>query len=135
MTDTTLTLNGLNITQSLGTTGSIPENFTMRVGYTSEFVKAFAVDTTALTAEQLAAKETSISLLAFNTTETEITLLDLPVEFMTKFNNGEYTFDGNVMYIEFVSSGATVSGENKVYFAFDLAKTIQNVEISGPVVF
>ncbi len=134
LTDTTLTLNGLSISQSLGTTGNIPENFTMRVGYTSEFVKAFAVDTTALTAEQLAAKETSIVLSAFNSTETEITLFDLPDEFVTKFNNGEYTFEGNVMYIEFMTMDGNVAGENKVYFAFDFAKTIQGVEI-GPVVF
>ncbi len=134
LTDTSLTLNGLNISQSLGTTGSTPENFTMRVGYTSEFVKAFAVDSTALTSEQLAATETSITLSAFNTTETTVTLFDLPDEFVTKFNNGEYTFEGNVMYIEFVSAESTVGGENKVYFAFDFAKTIQGVEI-GPVVF
>ncbi len=134
LTDTSLTLNGLNITQSLGTTGSIPENITMRVGYTSEFVKAFAVDSNALTAEQLAATETSITLSTFNSTETTVTLFDLPDEFVTKFNSGEYTFEGNVMYIEFVSKETTVGGENKVYFAFDFAKTIQGVEI-GPVVF
>ncbi|MCM1368208.1 MAG: hypothetical protein NC184_05330 [Roseburia sp.] len=132
VTDTVIALNGLNISQSLGTVGSVPTTYTLKVGYTSEFVKAFAVDNSILTADQLAVKEATLTLDEFNT---EINLMDLPNEFVNKFISGEYEFDGNVAYIEVVAIDGTVSGDNTIYFAFDLAKEIQGVEINGAVTF
>lgn len=130
-----LLLTHLDISQSIGTTGSIPENWTCTVGFTSEFVKAFAVDSSALTAEQLKEQEMSCTLSEFNATETELTLFDLPTEFVTKYANGEYEFDGDVMYIQFTPIGGNVSGANKIYFSFDFAAGISGVEISTPIVF
>lgn len=127
----TLDLKGLNITQSVGTVGSIPQNYKCRIGYTSEFVTTFAVNSTVLTAEQLATTEKMVTLDG----EMDIVLFDLPTEFVTGYVNGEYEFDGNVMYIEFVPIDGTVSGSNKIYFAFDFTKGITSVEISAPVVF
>lgn len=127
----TLNLKGLNITQSVGTVGSIPQNYKCRIGYTSEFVTAFAVNSSTLTAEQLVTTEKTVTLNG----ETNITLFDLPTEFVTGYVNGEYEFEGNVMYIEFVPIDGTVSGSNKIYFAFDFTKGIQSVEISNPVIF
>lgn len=126
-----LNLKGLNITQSVGTVGSIPQNYKCRIGYTNEFVTAFAVNSTTLTAEQLATTEKTVTLDG----DTDITLFDLPTEFKTKYINGEYSFDGNVMYIEFVPIDGSVSGSNKIYFAFDFTQGITSVEISNPVVF
>ena len=127
----TLKFKGLNITQSVGTVGSIPQNYKCKVGYTSEFVTAFAVNSTVLTAEQLAERESTVTLDG----ETDIPLFDLPSEFITKYINGEYSFDGNVMYIEFTAIDGAVSGSSKIYFAFDFTQGISGVEISAPVVF
>lgn len=130
-----LLLTNLSISQSLGTTGNVPETWTVKVGYTSEFVTAFAVNSSVLTAEDLAESEMSFTLSEFNATETELTLFDLPTEFVTKFANGEHEFDGDAMYIEFVPIGGTVNGANKIYFSFDFAIGISGVEIGTPVVF
>lgn len=130
-----LLLTNLGITQSVGTVGSIPETWTVKVGYTNAFVTAFAVNSSALTAEQIAECEMSFTLSEFNATETELTLFALPTEFVTKYINGEYEFDGDVMYIEFTPIGGTVNGENKIYFSFDFAAGIQDVEIGASVVF
>lgn len=127
----TLKLKGLNITQSVGTVGNIPQNYKCRIGYTSEFVTTFAINSTVLTTEQLATTEKTVTLDG----ETDITLFDLPTEFVTGYINGEYEFEGSVMYIEFVPIDGTVSGNNNIYFAFDFTKGIQSVEISTPVVF
>lgn len=131
----TLDLKGLNITQSVGTVGSIPQNYKCRIGYTSEFVTAFAVNSTTLTAEQLAETEQTFTVSDLSESGLQIQLFDLPTEFVTDYVNGEYEFDGNVMYIEFVPIDGSVSESNKIYFAFDFTKGITSVEISAPVVF
>lgn len=128
-------LTNLAISQSVGTTGSVPETWTVKVGFTSEFVTAFAVNSSELTAEQLAESVMSFTLSEFNISETELTLFALPTEFVSKYINGEYDFDGDVMYIEFTPIGGTVNGANKIYFSFDFAQGIIGVEIGAPVVF
>lgn len=125
----------MNITQSVGTVGSIPQNYKCRIGYTSEFVTAFAVNSTTLTAEQLAETEQTFTVSDLSESGLQIQLFDLPTEFVTDYVNGEYEFDGNVMYIEFVPIDGSVSESNKIYFAFDFTKGITSVEISAPVVF